>query len=90
MHKGVKVMLHIHTRRGIIKSLRKTRNNVLSGSAISVLGPRLFAGYVANMFANIPNILRSGDFRPLDKSMGIAAKQFRYRGATFFRLSVLR
>lgn len=67
-----------------MKKFQKIRNNLLSGRTVSVLGPVLYLGYLANLFTNIPKILRAGDLRPLDKSMGMTAKQFHYRGSTFF------
>ena len=67
-----------------MKKFQKLRNNLLSGRAVSALGPVLFSRYLTNFFANIPRILRTGDFRSLDKSMGTSAKEFHYRGFTFF------
>jgi len=66
-----------------MKKIQKLRNNILSGRAISVLGPVLYSVYFAKFFANIPDILRVSDLRPLDKSMGMTAKYFHYRGSTF-------
>ena len=66
-----------------MKTFLKLQNNLLSGRAVSVLGPTLYARYLAMFFANIPRILRTGDLQPLDKSMGMAAKQFYYRGRSF-------
>jgi Methyltransferase FkbM domain len=66
-----------------MKKFKKIRNNLLSGRAVSVLGPRLYSSYLVNLFANIPRILKSGDLRPLDEAMGATAKQFHYRGSTF-------
>ncbi len=63
--------------------LRKLRNNILSERAISVLGPKLYAIYLGYVLVNVPDILRVGDLRPLDKSMGIVAKHFSYRGFSF-------
>ena len=65
-----------------MKKFRKIRNNLLSGRAVSVLGPRLYSDYIVNLFANIPRILKAGDLRPLDEAMGVTAKQFHYRGST--------
>jgi FkbM family methyltransferase len=66
-----------------MKKFQKFKNNLLSGSAVSVLGPVQYLGYLARFLVNIPRILRAGDFRPLDKSMSMIAKQFNYRGSTF-------
>src|SRR5438046_5262635 len=66
-----------------MKILRKIRNNLFSGKAVSALGPKLYAGYLANFLVNVPNILRAGDLRPLDRAMGRDAKQFNYRGSQF-------
>ena len=67
-----------------MKTIQKLYNNLLSGKAVSVLGPTLYVRYLATLCANIPKILKAGDLRPLDKSMGIAAKQFHYRGRPFY------
>jgi hypothetical protein len=52
-----------------MKKFQKIRNNLLSGRAVSVLGPVLYSDYLANFIANIPRFLRVGDLRPLDKCM---------------------
>jgi len=67
-----------------MKTFKKIQNNLLSARAVSVLGPKLYASYIVNFFANIPEILRAGDLRPLDKSMQMVAKQFCYRSTDFF------
>ncbi|MDW7997535.1 MAG: FkbM family methyltransferase [Bacteroidota bacterium] len=67
-----------------MSKFRKIRNNLLSGRAISVLGLKQYTRYLANFFANIARILRDGDLRSLDKAMGLTAKQFHYRGSSFF------
>lgn len=66
-----------------MEAFRKIRNNLMTGRAVSVLGPVPYAGYLARFFANIPKILRARDLRPLDKAMGMAARRFHYRGSTF-------
>jgi 23S rRNA U2552 (ribose-2'-O)-methylase RlmE/FtsJ len=67
-----------------MSKFQKIRTNLLSGRAISVLGPMQYTRYLANFFANIPRIGSTGDLRPLDKAMGMTAKQFHYRGSSFF------
>ena len=67
-----------------MSKLQKIRNNLLSGRAISVLGPMQYTRYLASFFANIPKIRSAGDLRPLDNAMGMSVKQFQYRGSTFF------
>ena len=67
-----------------MKTFKKLRNNLFSGRAVSVLGPTLYARYLATFFASTPKIMMAGVLSPLDKSMGIAAKKFHYRGRTFF------
>lgn len=67
-----------------MSKFQKLRGNLLSGRAISVLGPVQYARYLANFLANIPRIGSGGDLRPLDKAMGMTAKQFHYRGSSFF------
>ena len=54
----------------------------MSPSALSVLGPSLYARYLATFVANAPRVMRAGDLRPLDKAMG-AARRFRYRDRSF-------
>lgn len=66
-----------------MKKFNKFQNNLLSGKAVSVLGPVQYLSYLAKFLVNIPQILKAGDFRPLDKSMSMTAKQFNYRGSTF-------
>jgi len=66
-----------------MRKFQKIQNNLLSGRAVSVLGPGQYLVYLGKILVNIPQIIRAGDFRPLDKSMSMNAKQFNYRGSTF-------
>ena len=66
-----------------MKAFQKLTNNLFSGRVVSVLGPTLYARYLAKFITCLPKILTAGDLRPLDKSMGMAAKQFHYQGRTF-------
>jgi hypothetical protein len=63
--------------------IQKLRNNVFSEQALTVLGPVLYARYVATLAAKLPTIMKAGDFRPLDRAMGRASREFHYRGRTF-------
>lgn len=67
----------------IMKKFRKLLNNLLTIRAVLVLGPSLYLLYVSKFLVNIINIIKAGDFRPLDKSMGKVAKYFHYRGHDF-------
>ncbi len=68
----------------ILKTFKKIQNNLLSARAICVLGPMQYTRYLASFFAHIPAIRSAGDLRPLDKAMGMTARQFHYRGSSFF------
>lgn len=67
-----------------MKQVQKIRNNILTGRAVSVLGPATYSAYLARLLTSLPQIVREGDLRPLDKAMGRVARQFHYRGSSFF------
>ena len=66
-----------------MKKLRKLRNNLVSMQAMSVLGLRNYARLLKEAVANVPQIVKSGDLRPLDKKMGAYIGDFNYRGRSF-------
>jgi hypothetical protein len=66
-----------------MKKLQKLKNNLLSRRAISVLGPSLYASYLTKFLTHSPKIIRSGNLNSLDKSIGMTAKYFHYRGHDF-------
>lgn len=49
-----------------------------------MLGISTYLQYLFRLFVCIPGIVRSGDFRSLDQSMGAIAKVFRYRNNKFY------
>jgi hypothetical protein len=63
--------------------LSKLRNNLLSWDALSVLGPAQYARYLTTFVSELPDVVRSGDLRPVDKLMGRSARRFRYRRREF-------
>jgi len=67
----------------MMSKFQKLKNNLLTREAFSVLGTVQYIRYIINFFVNIPKIILSGDFRPLDKLMSTTAKRFNYRGSTF-------
>lgn len=71
-----------------MKKFKKIQSNLLSGRSVSVLGPVMYSGWLKNIFASIPSILKDGDLRSVDKIMGMTAKKFHYRGSTFLFTSI--
>ena len=66
-----------------MSKLQKLRNNLLSGNAVSVLGPLQYTKYLASFLVNAPRIRSVADLRPLDRAMGKTAKRFHYRRSSF-------
>jgi hypothetical protein len=60
--------------------LRKLANNILNPRAPTVLGWRTYSRLLANFVRALPAIVRAGDLRPLDQSMGSKAEAFRFGG----------
>ena len=65
-----------------MNKIQKLKNNIISRRAISVLGVPVYAKYILSFLLSVPKIIKAGDFRPLDKSMGSHASRFYYRGST--------
>jgi Methyltransferase FkbM domain len=67
-----------------MNKLLKFQNNLLSEKAFSVLGFGGYLNYLSNFFANIAEIIKVRDLRPLDRAMGMNAKRFNYQNSSFY------
>lgn len=63
--------------------LRKLHLNVFSWRAYRVLGVANYLKYLFLILANLPMILRTRDFKPLDRVMGSKAIKIRYDNTRF-------
>ncbi len=62
---------------------QRIRNNLVTRRALEVLGPALFARYLATFLRELPAIQKQRNFVPLDRAMASFAKDFYYRGRHF-------
>lgn len=66
-----------------MRVVRKIRNNLFTFRVVRALGGPAYLSYLARFVLHIPAIVRIGDFRTLDRSMGPVARSFRYAGRRF-------
>ncbi len=64
-------------------AMQKLQNNVLTSSAVAVLGGAKYARFVAEVAVHLPAVIRDGSLRPVDAAMGSNTERFHYRGTEF-------
>lgn len=65
-----------------MSKFRKLSNNILNPNALKVLGVCGYLRLLATFLRRLPDVVRIGDLRPLDRAMARSVDTFRFRNKT--------